>query len=133
MPWSMEQVYNKRHSRGVKRTSIRSQGDGTEAVRGRSEESAEDVAAVAHVLGELDGARIRAGLSKASLAQRAELPETSVRKLFSSSTANPALKTLSRLASALGLRVTLSERASAAALPSLPDTAYVSRANSKKR
>jgi transcriptional regulator with XRE-family HTH domain len=64
------------------------------------------------VLRDLDEARERSGLTKAALAVRAELPEASIRKLFTSQTANPSLKTLSRLARALGLRVALVPKSS---------------------
>jgi transcriptional regulator with XRE-family HTH domain len=66
-----------------------------------------DAGAVQEVLRELDEARERAGLTKETLAFKAGLPAASVRKLFTSRTANPALKTLNRLARPLGLHVRL--------------------------
>jgi transcriptional regulator with XRE-family HTH domain len=71
---------------------------------------AAESAAVAKLLDELDRARDAAGLTKGALATAAGLPEASVRKLFTSRTANPALKTLFRLATPLGLQLTLNRR-----------------------
>jgi transcriptional regulator with XRE-family HTH domain len=71
--------------------------------------------AVAKILDDLDSARAAAGLTKGALATAAGLPEASVRKLLTSRTANPAFKTLFRLATPLGLELTLNRRDDGAA------------------
>ena len=76
----------------------------------REAETRAERARVAAMLRELDQAREAALLTKAALAARAGIPEDSVRKLFSSRTANPSLTTLNRLARALGLRVSLTKQ-----------------------
>jgi DNA-binding phage protein len=81
-----------------------------EAARARAEELAE-IQAVDVLMRTLDEARKSAGLTKAALAGRAKMPNETVRKLFTSQDANPAVKTLNRLAGPLGLRLTLSKRA----------------------
>jgi len=65
------------------------------------------IGAVDAVIGELDRARVTAGLSKAGLARAVGAESAVIRRLFSSSGANPTLGTLVGVAAALGLRVTL--------------------------
>jgi DNA-binding phage protein len=100
--WTRQQVYNKLYTR--KRRLSPATASGAER------ETSDGTDTVETVLRALDEAREHAGLSKADLAQKAGLPEASIRKLFSSQTANPALKTLSKLAGALGLKITLAKR-----------------------
>ncbi|HEX9031029.1 MAG TPA: helix-turn-helix transcriptional regulator [Streptosporangiaceae bacterium] len=65
------------------------------------------IAAVDAVIGELDHARVTAGLSKAALARAVGAEPAAIRRLFSAAGANPTLGTLAGVAAALGLRVTL--------------------------
>jgi DNA-binding phage protein len=92
--------------------SERNPGDRPEASkspRATADELAEDDA-VDILMRTLDEARKSAGMTKAALAGRAKMPSETVRKLFTSQDANPAVKTLNRLAKPLGLRLTLSKR-----------------------
>jgi ribosome-binding protein aMBF1 (putative translation factor) len=95
--WSDIQVYKKRNRRSKSGTHGRK----------LNPEARADAEIVAALLRELDEARARAGLSKETLGAKARVPAPSVRKLFSSRTASPTVKTLSRLARPLGLRVAL--------------------------
>jgi ribosome-binding protein aMBF1 (putative translation factor) len=73
-------------------------------------EALAEIEAVDALMRALDEARKSADMTKAALAERAKIPEASVRKLFTSQSANPAVKTLNRLARPLGLRLTLVKR-----------------------
>lgn len=55
----------------------------------------------------LDEKRELSGLSKAELARRADLPPEAVRRLFSTSSANPTLGTITALAGALNVELVL--------------------------
>jgi DNA-binding phage protein len=55
----------------------------------------------------LDEARVSAGLSKAELARAIGAEPATVRRLFSSGSANPTLGTLAEVAAALGLRISI--------------------------
>ncbi|MEO7127087.1 MAG: helix-turn-helix transcriptional regulator [Nakamurella sp.] len=65
------------------------------------------IATVDRILNELDDAREASGLSKAELARAISANPAAVRRLFSTSDANPTLGTLARVAAALGLRITV--------------------------
>ena len=65
------------------------------------------IATIDTVINTLDEARISAGMSKAALARAIGAEPATVRRLFSSSGANPTLGTLAEVAAALGLRVAL--------------------------
>lgn len=65
------------------------------------------VATIDAIINQLDEARESQGLSKAELARTVGANSASVRRLFSSTTANPTLGTLAEVAAALGLRVRL--------------------------
>ncbi|HET7015636.1 MAG TPA: helix-turn-helix transcriptional regulator [Streptosporangiaceae bacterium] len=65
------------------------------------------IAAVDNVIGELDRARITAGLSKAALARAVGAQPAVIRRLFSTAGANPTLSTLAGVAAALGFQVTV--------------------------
>lgn len=58
------------------------------------------------IINSLDNARENSHLSKAALARAASLEPSTVRRLFSAES-NPTLHTVSELAAALGLRLTL--------------------------
>lgn len=92
--WAARQVYKKRYIRRDKKRTGK-----------RAGEPRPDT--VETVLRELDDARARAGLTKEALALKAGLPAPTVRKLFTSLTASPTLRTVSRLAGPLGLRIAL--------------------------
>jgi ribosome-binding protein aMBF1 (putative translation factor) len=107
--WSDRQVYKKRNRRSKSNTRDRK----------RHPEARADAETIAALLRELDEARVRAGLTKETLAQKARLPAPSIRKLFTSRTASPSVRTLTRLARPLGLRVKLVEDDR---LPPTPET-----------
>jgi DNA-binding phage protein len=65
------------------------------------------VATIDRLMNELDEARRAAGLSKAALARAIRTEPAVVRRLFSSSQVNPTLGTLTEVAAALGMRITL--------------------------
>lgn len=60
------------------------------------------------IVDELDEARETAGLSKAALARAIDTEPATVRRLFSAEQINPTLGTISEVAAALGLQLTLS-------------------------
>ncbi|MFF0528436.1 helix-turn-helix domain-containing protein [Nocardia amikacinitolerans] len=59
------------------------------------------------IINSLDQARVDSDLSKAALARAASLEPSAVRRLFSAESSNPTLHTVSELAAALGMRLTL--------------------------
>jgi DNA-binding phage protein len=65
------------------------------------------IAATDMIINALDEARVSAGLSKADLARAIGAEPATVRRLFSSSDANPTLSTLAVVAAALGLRLSM--------------------------
>lgn len=65
------------------------------------------IATIDRMVNELDVARQAAGLTKAELARAIGSEPATVRRLFSSGHVNPTLGTLSEVAAALGMRVTL--------------------------
>jgi len=65
------------------------------------------IATIDAIINQLDEAREARGLSKAELARSVGSDPASVRRLFSSTSANPTLGTVAEVAAALGLRVRL--------------------------
>lgn len=65
------------------------------------------IATFDRIVAELDEAREAAGLSKAALGRAVDVEPSVVRRLFSRHQANPTLGTLSEVAAALGLEITL--------------------------
>ncbi len=65
------------------------------------------IATIDSIVNALDGARAAAGLSKADLARAINANPATVRRLFSGTASNPTLGTLSEVAAALGMKVTL--------------------------
>ena len=65
------------------------------------------IATIDKMVNILDDARAIAGLSKAALARAAKIDPAVVRRLFSAKHVNPTLGTLSEIATALGMRITL--------------------------
>jgi len=65
------------------------------------------IATIDKMMNVLDDARAIAGLSKAALARAANIDPAVVRRLFSAKRVNPTLGTLSEIATALGMRITL--------------------------
>jgi DNA-binding phage protein len=63
------------------------------------------IATVDAIINALDEARVSAGLSKAALARAIGAEPATVRRLFSTSGANPTLGTLAEVAAALGMRI----------------------------
>lgn len=65
------------------------------------------IATIDRLVNELDEAREAAGLTKAELARAIGAEPASIRRVFASGHSNPTLGTLAEVASALGMRVTL--------------------------
>jgi transcriptional regulator with XRE-family HTH domain len=65
------------------------------------------IATIDRLVNELDEAREAAGLSKAELARAIGAEPASIRRLFATGHSNPTLGTLAEVASALGMKVTL--------------------------
>jgi DNA-binding phage protein len=61
----------------------------------------------AQVVNALNDAREAAGMSKAALARSIRAEPAAIRRLFSSAQVNPTLGTLSEVAAALGMRITV--------------------------
>jgi DNA-binding phage protein len=72
----------------------------------------QELAESAALVRQLDEARTRYRMSKATLARRAAISPETVRKLFTAG--NPEIRTVARLAAPLGLRLLLAKR------PALP-------------
>jgi DNA-binding phage protein len=79
--------------------------------RAAYEAAAREIAQVDAVMRMLDLLRIEAGKSKAQLARDIQKNPASVRRLFSSE-ANPELKTIAAMASALGAEIVVRKRRS---------------------
>lgn len=65
------------------------------------------IATIDRVVNALDDARVAAGLSKAALARAIGQEPAVIRRLFSAASVNPTLGTLTEVATALGLKITL--------------------------
>ena len=65
------------------------------------------ISATDDIVNAFDEARERAGISKADLARAIGLEPASIRRLFSAQAPNPTIGTLSDIATALGLRITI--------------------------
>ena len=65
------------------------------------------ISATDDIVNAFDEARERAGISKADLARAIGMEPASIRRLFSSGSPNPTIGTLSDIATALGLRITI--------------------------
>lgn len=65
------------------------------------------IATIDEVVNALDDAREAAGLSKAELARAIQVDPATIRRLFASERTNPTLGTLTEVAAALGMRITL--------------------------
>jgi ribosome-binding protein aMBF1 (putative translation factor) len=83
----------------------------TEADRQQYEQTKRTVIFVRQLLQRIDAERERAGLTKADLAERIGASPASVRRLFTSPSANPTLRTVVELFDALGLEVQVQRRA----------------------
>lgn len=78
--------------------------------RARYERTRRSIEAVQKILHEIDARREAAGLSKAELARRLGTQPAAVRRVFTSGSSNPTLKTLVEMVDELGLRVRLEPR-----------------------
>jgi ribosome-binding protein aMBF1 (putative translation factor) len=76
-------------------------------VRSEYERARREIDAVDSFIRALDAARIDAGLSKAELARRISAKPEMVRRLFTSTSANPTVATVAKLAEVLGLKLEL--------------------------
>jgi len=79
----------------------------TDADRQQYEQTKRSVIAIRRVLQMIDAERERAGLTKAQLAKRVGASPASIRRLFTSPSANPTLRTVLDLSHALGLALQL--------------------------
>jgi ribosome-binding protein aMBF1 (putative translation factor) len=80
------------------------------AARERYEQTRRSVLATRRVLQVIDAERKRAGLTKAELAERIGTSPAAVRRLLTSESANPTLRTVLDLFDALNLEVALHPR-----------------------
>lgn len=62
---------------------------------------------VDHLVNSLDEARLAAGMTKADIARAVRAKDSVIRRLFSESSRNYTVETLSAVAAALGMRLTL--------------------------
>ena len=81
------------------------------ATRERYERTRRSVAMTRQVLQVIDAERVKAGLSKADLAQRIGTSPSVVRRLLTSDTSNPTLKTVLGILDALDVQFILRPRA----------------------
>lgn len=65
------------------------------------------IATIDSVINAIDDAREAEGLSKADLARALHAEPATIRRLFSSGSANPTLGTLAEVAAVMGLRITV--------------------------
>lgn len=65
------------------------------------------IATIDRIVNALDDAREAAGMSKAEVARAVSASEPSIRRLFTGAQGNPTLSTVSEVAAALGLRITV--------------------------
>ena len=65
------------------------------------------IAATDDIVNAFDEARERAGITKADLARAIGIEPASIRRLFSTGSPNPTIGTLTDIATALGLRITV--------------------------
>jgi DNA-binding phage protein len=65
------------------------------------------IATIDRIVNALDEARAAAGMSKAEVARAISASEPSIRRLFTGAHGNPTLSTVSEVAAALGLRITV--------------------------
>jgi transcriptional regulator with XRE-family HTH domain len=95
-------------------------------------EAKAEIEAVDGLLRRLDEARLKARLSKAELARRADVPQESVRRLFTAKRSNPTLQTIVRLARVLGLRLELTAAAKRSRGPSKKSVREIPEINFEK-
>ena len=93
---------------------IRGQKLADPATRDRYERTRRSVAAIRHLLRLVEAERERAGLTKAELAQRMGTSPAVVRRLLTSDSANPTLRTILDLFDALDLEFALQPRRASA-------------------
>ncbi|MCZ4537938.1 helix-turn-helix domain-containing protein (plasmid) [Gordonia rubripertincta] len=77
-----------------------------EFVRAYAAESAR-IAAIDHIINQLDDARVGENVSKAALARAIGVDPSTVRRLLSAESVNPTLSTVAEAAAALGMKLTL--------------------------
>jgi len=91
-------------------SAIRDRALAKPLARERYDRTRNSVLAIRHVLQAIDGERERAGLSKSDLARRVGTTPAAIRRLFTSPSANPTLRTILDLSDALNLEVSLRPR-----------------------
>jgi ribosome-binding protein aMBF1 (putative translation factor) len=91
-------------------SEIRTRTLSTPELREQYERTRESVIAIRRMLQVLDAERERAGLSKSELARRIGASPASLRRLFTSPTANPTLRTIVDLFDALGIEMVVRPR-----------------------
>lgn len=85
---------------------LKSESSNPEFARAYAAESIR-IATIDAVVNALNDALATEGMSKASLARAAGMKAAAVRRLLSSATVNPTISTVTELAAALGMRLTL--------------------------
>lgn len=65
------------------------------------------IATIDSVVNALDDARVAEGLSKADIARALHTEPATIRRLFSSGSANPTMGTVAEVAAVMGLRITV--------------------------
>jgi ribosome-binding protein aMBF1 (putative translation factor) len=98
------------HSRPDKWSEIRSKTLSDPVARERYERKVKSIIAVRRMLQLIDAERERAGLSKSALARKIGVSPATVRRLFTSPTSNPTLKTIVDLFIALDLEIEVRPR-----------------------
>jgi DNA-binding phage protein len=107
--------------------------------RERYQRTSRSIAAVQEIIRQLDAEREHAGLSKSALARRAGTNVAAMRRLLTSGTGNPTLKTLLDVVDALGmeLQIRRPDDGPAGTLPSqekhMPEARAAHRSNSAIR
>ena len=86
-------------------------------VREQYQRTRRSVSSIRQVLQVVDAERQRAGLTKAELAQRIGTSPAAIRRLFTSESANPTLRTVVDLLDALDLEVALRPKPRTRAVP----------------
>ena len=101
-------------SRSDRWSTIRERTLEDPAARARYERTRRSVSAIRHVLQMIDAERERAGLTKSELAARIGTSPAVVRRLLTSESANPTLRTVLDLFDALHLEFALQPRRASA-------------------
>lgn len=112
LPLKQEDSPSSTRPRPDKWSEIRAKTLSDPIARERYERKVKSIIAVRRMLQLIDAERERAGLSKSALARRIGVSPATVRRLFTSPTSNPTLKTIVDLFIALDLEIEVRPRES---------------------